>query len=197
MSEQEKKKDRRIARSTQALKKALLDLMAKKSFKTISITEIVELADYNRGTFYTHYESKEALLDDIISELIQDLLRSFRAPYEKIDVFRVHELPANSVMIFDHVYQHALVYKIILKSDVLSNVREKMFIALKDISMHDLEYPDHDINQELLATYSIHALLGLVFYWIESDFHHSPLYMQEQLMKIVKWRPTTATTVKK
>ncbi|MWC29371.1 TetR/AcrR family transcriptional regulator [Paenibacillus sp. MMS18-CY102] len=183
------KKDRRVVRSQEALKQALLALMSHKSFDAISITEIVESANYNRGTFYAHYENKEALLDDIIEELIQQLLASFRAPYEHQDVFRVNELTANSVKIFDHIHQHAEIYTTLLRSNVMPNLREKMFLALKKISMDELEYPATGVNQELLAIYSIHALLGLIFHWVESGFEQSVSYMQEQLILIIQWRP--------
>jgi AcrR family transcriptional regulator len=192
-----KKIDRRIIRSKEALKHAFMQLMSQKRFATISITEIVELANYNRGTFYTHYESKEALLDEIMSELIEDLLRSFRAPYEKTDVIRINELPAASIMLFDHIYEHASIYTILLKSDVLSLVRDKMFEALKNIVTEELEHTVSDINQELMTIYSMSALLGLVFYWIENGFVYSPSYMQEQLVKMLQWRPTSAKTIKK
>ncbi|MBD2868741.1 TetR/AcrR family transcriptional regulator [Paenibacillus arenilitoris] len=197
MAEPGKKTDRRIVRSKSALRQALLELMGRKSFTSISITEIVELANYNRGTFYTHYETKEALLDEILSDLIGDLLRSFRAPYEKTEVFRIDELHARSVMLFDHIYRHASLYKMLFESDVLPSVREKMFVALKKISMDEFEYQDNGIDRELQSAYSINALLGLVFHWIESGFKHSPAYMQEQLVKLVNWRPTTIKTVKK
>ncbi|MEC0229558.1 TetR/AcrR family transcriptional regulator [Paenibacillus alba] len=195
MSEKEKKTDRRIIRSKIALREALLSLMAQKPFTSISITEIVESANYNRGTFYANYESKEALLDEITSELIHKLLQSFRAPYEHVEVFRIDELPANSVMIFEHIFEHAALYTVLLQSDVLPNLREKMFIALKQISQEELVYSDNGIDQELLSIYAIHALVGLVFHWIESGFKHSSSYMQDQLVKIINWRPTVARTV--
>ncbi|WP_028609091.1 TetR/AcrR family transcriptional regulator [Paenibacillus harenae] len=197
MTESGKKTDRRIVRSKAALRQALLELMGQKSFTSISITEIVELANYNRGTFYTHYDTKEALLDEIISDMIEDLLQSFRVPYEKTDVLRINELTARSVMIFDHIYEHASLYQMLWKSDVLPSVREKMFVALKQITMDEFEYGDSGIDRELLSIYSINSLMGLVFHWIESGFKHSPSYMQEQLVKLVNWRPTTVRTVKK
>ncbi|MFC4812640.1 TetR/AcrR family transcriptional regulator [Paenibacillus sp. GCM10023250] len=194
MTEEDKKQDRRVQRSREALRNALLALMKQKSFGSISITEIVETANYNRGTFYAHYESKEALLDDIIAELIRELLRSFRAPYEGVDVFRVSELSANSVMIFDHIYENASLYAVLLKSEVLPKVREAMLLALKGILVEELQPVDdgRGINQELLVVYSIHALLGLVFYWVENDFNYSPAYMQEQLVKIIHTDPSSA-----
>ncbi|NOV03665.1 TetR/AcrR family transcriptional regulator [Paenibacillus planticolens] len=195
MSESSHKTDRRILRSKHALKNALLTLMSKKPFTSISITEIVEEANYNRGTFYSNYESKEDLLDDILTELIQKLLLAFRAPYEKNEVFRIHELPANSVMIFEHMFEHSSTYTVLMKSDVLPNLREKMFTALKKITQEELIHADNQIDQELLSIYSIHALLGLVLYWVESGFKHTPAYMQEQLIKIINWRPTVVHTV--
>lgn len=53
MPEIQAKTDRRIIRSQEALKTALLTLMSQKPFSSISITEIVELANYNRGTIFS------------------------------------------------------------------------------------------------------------------------------------------------
>ncbi|MFC5530078.1 TetR/AcrR family transcriptional regulator [Cohnella yongneupensis] len=193
----EKKEDRRVVRSKEALKQALLNLMARKEYEAISITEIVELANYNRGTFYSHYGNKDDLLDDIIAELIRELLASFRAPYENEDVFIISELTAKSVMIFEHVHLNANVYTTLLRSNVIANLREKMFLALKQISMDELVHVDNGINPELLAIYSIHALLGLIFHWVEGGFKYAPSYMQEQLIMIINWRPSEARTNRK
>ncbi|MCY9666249.1 TetR/AcrR family transcriptional regulator [Paenibacillus alginolyticus] len=194
MTDKGKKTDRRIVRSRAALRHALLTLMADKPFKAISITEIVELANYNRGTFYSNYESKDALLDDIISDLIEKLLLSFRAPYEKVEFFHVDQLKAHSVMLFEHIYVHSAIYTVFMKSDMLMALREKMFIALKKISTEELVYTRKDIDEELLIIYSLNALLGLIFHWVESGFKHSPAYMQEQLVKIINYHPTVAKT---
>lgn len=196
MPEIKAKTDRRIVRSQEALKTALLTLMSQKPFSSISITEIVELANYNRGTFYSHYKDKEDLLDDIMNKLIDELIKSFRAPYETVDFFRIDELPANAVKIFEHIFQNASLYSSLLKSEVLPNIREKMFHALKQVVIEDLDDSANNLNRELHLIYSIHALLGLVFHWIEGGFKYSPEYMQEQLVLIINWRPTTIMTHK-
>ena len=36
-----------------------------KNFETITVQEIIDLADVGRSTFYSHYESKELLLDEL------------------------------------------------------------------------------------------------------------------------------------
>lgn len=184
------KTDPRVIRSKTALRKTLLQLMTQKSFSAISITDIVTVAKYNRGTFYANYGSKEELLDDLISDLIKDLLESFRAPYNNNKEFVPHELHANSIKIFNHIAEHSSFYTTFAKSDVLPILKEKMFVSLKQIVMEELVHQDLDIDQELLVIYSLHALLGLIFHWIESGYAHSPTYMQEQLVKILFHRPS-------
>ncbi len=185
------KVDKRISRSTAALRRALLELMSAKAFHAISVKEIVEKAGYNRGTFYAHYESKEMLLDDIFSQLIDELKRSFRAPYEEVEIFRIDELPANSIKIFEHFYRNSSVYTTLFKSEVLLPFKEKIFGSLMEIASEDLDYTHDSINREFLLIYSMNALLGLVFHWIEGGFQYSPDYMQDQLVKMINWKPTS------
>ncbi len=47
--------------------------MEQKDVATISITELSELADINRKTFYLHYQSIEDVLSEIEDELISSL----------------------------------------------------------------------------------------------------------------------------
>ena len=66
--------DRRIQRSLGALRTALLELLVEKSFEQISITELTARAGLSYTTFFRHFDSKEALLNDVAASLIQDLL---------------------------------------------------------------------------------------------------------------------------
>ena len=48
--------DRRVNRTKRQIKKALINLLSKKALSRITVSEITELADIGRGTFYTHYQ---------------------------------------------------------------------------------------------------------------------------------------------
>jgi AcrR family transcriptional regulator len=52
----EAKTDRRIKRTRYLLVHALTSLMLKKSIKDITVKELCESVDINRGTFYLHYK---------------------------------------------------------------------------------------------------------------------------------------------
>jgi AcrR family transcriptional regulator len=74
--------DRRVYRSKQALKASLLEWMSRKPFESITITDIVKLADVNRSTFYKHYVYREDLLNEILKDVMADLIFAYRAPYQ-------------------------------------------------------------------------------------------------------------------
>mgnify|MGYP001025880017 CR=1 FL=1 len=65
--------DRRVRRSRKLLKQSLLELMKEKSFSDISVRDIAEGADMNRGTFYLHYSGTTELLRSIEADLLEEL----------------------------------------------------------------------------------------------------------------------------
>ena len=65
--------DRHITKTRKAIYAAFLQLLNQKNFETITVQEIIDLADVGRSTFYSHYESKELLLDELCRYLFHHL----------------------------------------------------------------------------------------------------------------------------
>lgn len=65
--------DRRIKYTKKALRQSLLTLMEQKDIQKITVKELCELADINRGTFYAHYYDPQDLLQQIEDELYSQL----------------------------------------------------------------------------------------------------------------------------
>ena len=65
--------DRRVNRTKRQIKKALINLLSKKALSRITVSEITELADIGRGTFYTHYQDIYDLYHSLINELAKDV----------------------------------------------------------------------------------------------------------------------------
>ena len=63
--------DRRIIKTKRCLKTALIDMLAQEDFEHISITELCRRAEVSRITFYSHYNDKYALLDDVFEDMLQ------------------------------------------------------------------------------------------------------------------------------
>ena len=65
--------DRRITKTRKAIYNAFLHLLNQKDYEAITVQEIIDLADVGRSTFYSHYESKELLLDELCQKLFHHL----------------------------------------------------------------------------------------------------------------------------
>lgn len=97
--------DRRSQRSQHALIDALIELMAEKSYDSISIKEIVEKANVGRSTFYAHYQTKddlvrggfELILDETLNQIVYN---------DKED-----NLTFDLTMFFKHAEGHYQFYK--------------------------------------------------------------------------------------
>ncbi len=57
-----KRGDRRVQRTTQLLRQALLSLIQEQGFETLSVQNIIDRANVGRATFYAHFDNKEDLL---------------------------------------------------------------------------------------------------------------------------------------
>ncbi|SDM68455.1 TetR/AcrR family transcriptional regulator [Sediminibacillus halophilus] len=186
--------DKRIKRTKKALQNALITLMQSHDFKAITITDIVEHADYNRGTFYKHYKYKEELLEDIIEEVIKDLVDSYRQPYQHTDSLTFNSLSASAVKIFEHVYAHANFYQLIIQSNALPGFHKRITNELKKLPLQDLAEiePSPDIDPELHASYQAYAIFGMIMEWGEGGFKLTPAYMADQLLEMLKFSPVNS-----
>jgi AcrR family transcriptional regulator len=57
--------DRRQKRTRQAIFNAFSQLLSKYNYNQISVQQIIDTANIGRTTFYSHYETKESLLEDL------------------------------------------------------------------------------------------------------------------------------------
>lgn len=68
-----KRKDIRSARSQYFIRKALVEMLEKKTLADLSVAEIAEKAEVSRRTFYIYYENKTNCLVTILKELLQEI----------------------------------------------------------------------------------------------------------------------------
>lgn len=188
MSDQSTNLDRRVRKSKAALKEALLTLMQTKDFKKVSITDIVQLADLNRGTFYKHFQYKEELLEEIIDDVMKDLTESYRAPYENLENFDVSQLTASAIKIFKHVATYANFYTLLRKSNILTGLQNRICDTLTQLFSQDLSRAplNPNLNINILSSYQAYAIWGMIVEWIDSGFLFTSDYMAEQLLVIVQ-----------
>jgi AcrR family transcriptional regulator len=57
-----RKDDRRVQRTEQLLRTALVSLIEERGFEALTVQDIIDRANVGRATFYGHFDNKEDLL---------------------------------------------------------------------------------------------------------------------------------------
>ncbi len=92
--------DRRQRKTRQAIFDAFIQLLSKHELCQITVSDIIELADVGRATFYAHFETKDYLLKELCEELFCHL---FDAPEsEHRHIFNCD----NHDTVFVHLFRH-------------------------------------------------------------------------------------------
>jgi AcrR family transcriptional regulator len=66
--------DRRQRKSREAIFSAFNNLLTQKKYADITVQDIIDRADVGRTTFYAHFDTKDALLEEMCTELFDHVV---------------------------------------------------------------------------------------------------------------------------
>ena len=84
-----KTEDSRVRRTKRLLRQGLTELLQEKSIKKITVRELSERVDINRGTFYLHYKD----IYDLVDCLEKELFDEFEHILSKYTITDLHTRP--------------------------------------------------------------------------------------------------------
>ena len=113
--------DRRIQKTRNAIIEAFVGLMAEKNFEQLTINEIADRANVNRGTVYLHYVDKYDLLDQCIEIHLNQLFQNC-PPGGDTDNFSSKD---SMLRMFEYLEQHAFFYSTILTNKGIPAFRNR------------------------------------------------------------------------
>lgn len=95
--------DRRQLKTRQAIFNAFTSLLSKKTFSSITVSEILEIANVGRATFYAHFETKDYLLKELCKELFDHVFEAETGSNHAHDhIFDCDETGS----VFLHLFKH-------------------------------------------------------------------------------------------
>jgi AcrR family transcriptional regulator len=187
------KTDRRIQRTRQSLRTALLALIKEQGYDAISIEDITERANVGRATFYLHYKDKEDLLLEEFSEMANEKAQVLSAvPFSawlqsQEDIVDPKEERAAPplLIVFEHIHENAELYYILLKSERSSRIVERIRKISTEAIVQFMETRAKtdpipfrfQVPIEFIAAFFSGALLSTVDWWLEEGMRHTPREM--------------------
>src|SRR3954453_15976745 len=145
------KVDRRILKTQEALKKALIELMSEKNFDDITIQDISDKANVSRGTIYLHYVDKFDLLDKLIEEHINEMGEICETTSE-MD-FKDANLPW-----FEYLENNYLFFSTMLTSKGAPSFRRQFHEFLVEEFKDEVDtshVKNHELNEDVLLQFIV------------------------------------------
>ncbi|MGE7603042.1 TetR/AcrR family transcriptional regulator [Peribacillus sp. NPDC097675] len=185
-----KKVDRRIRRTRQSLKDALISLIEEKELSAISITDIVNRSDVNRSTFYAHFRDKEELLTCLINELLDGMIHCMRESSLQNHT-KTNPVCGTSIEIlqlFIYIEKHSAYFKTLMNHErvpqFMIHISQTMYnFYFKEIKTLECE---ERLNQGFLATYLSSVLAGFIYHWlVQTDMKYTSTYIAQEYTKIL------------
>lgn len=190
--------DRRIRKTRRVIRQCLTELLKTKRIQDITVREISEKADINRGTFYLHYRDIFDLMEQIENELLEEL-------EDVLNHFKASDLLSNPALVFTRVFQLVKENSDMVSILIGQNGDINFVNRLKDIVREkclkdwmELFRPGADGGRqtsrssqntllddsafEAYYSFTVTGCIGLVQYWLDSGLKETP----EQLASLVE-----------
>ena len=169
--------DPRVKRTRRLLRDALVSLILKKDFVSITIKEITGRAEVAYITFYRHYESLDQLLMEVLDEGLTELMIHIEMLAKQSDT---SSLETEGRLIFEYIGQKADLFHILLKSQSVTRIRKKVVSNISAIfqkSCVPLERLGNQVTINIASNHIATSLLSLIEWWLENNMKPSPTEM--------------------
>jgi len=176
------KVDRRIAKSQEAIKNALIELMNGKNFDQITLQDISDRANVSRRTIYLHYTDKFDLLDKLIEEHINKLEELFKELSE-VDFI------TSGQAIFEYFQKNYLFFSTMLVGGGADNFRAQYVefsVELLKGEVNTAEGKNKGLSEDIIVRFVSAAYVEVVEWWLKNEMPYPPRVMAEQVGLLIK-----------
>ncbi len=177
--------DRRVKKNQAAIMNALMQLIAEKEFDKITINDIAERADVNRGTVYSHYSDKYDLLDKCIeNQLIHLVEMCYSAD-------STGPFPTKTPLLrtIQEIEKNALLFKAFLSMKDVPSFRVHLNRMMnKQFMEHITEFNVglDDLGKSIFAQFMSSAIVGVIEWWFAQSMPCSAEELTERLWSLLE-----------
>jgi AcrR family transcriptional regulator len=186
--------DRRVVRTKRLIRKALTELIEEQGLDGITVCNLTERADINRGTFYAHYRDKADLLEQTEKEITDKItdLQSTAESLTMADLFRAYfndEPMPFIVTLYSYLQENGNFIRALIgpKGDPAFQPRLQEIVA--DNVVNYILAPKYQENMTPFTRYYVayhtNAQLGVIKSWLDNGMQESPEEMARMVVQIM------------
>lgn len=190
--------DRRITRSKRALRDALIALMEERGLDAVTVNDLCERADLNRGTFYNHFRDKDNLLAVLEDEIMADVdaLQGRMADVTLTDMlaYRVAGRPLPLLVeLFEYLRDQGDFLHAVLGPGGDASFGPRLREAVCENLVQNILHEKYRASTEPFVGYYVAfyaaAYLGIIAHWIEGGCSETPETMARIAMRLFFIKP--------
>ncbi len=173
--------DRRVRKTKKQLCDALARILCQKPLKSITVREIAEEADINRGTFYLHYKD----VADMAEHLQKEFTERFNVIVERFDPEggnrSLLSLLTDVVVLLE---EHADLAEVLLGKNGDAAFPERLKASVRSRCFADERYMARFASKadfEYYFSYVASGVVGITYTWLSGGRNETP----EELAHIV------------
>ena len=181
--------EKKRRKTEKQIETSLLQLMKEQTFETISIRQLIDLAEVNRSTFYRHYLDKYDLLEKIENRLLDELQAYYQEALDSACLFKLEK----DFKVKDYIHEKQNLFHffepyledlaILLGPNGSPTSSRRLQEALREIFWQSISLGDpllEEVEADLLLKHQAASFMGTLTYWLAhphyksqqmSDFH--------------------------
>ncbi len=171
--------DKRVKKTRSLIYQAFAVVLKKKGYDKMTVEDILQESGVSRSTFYTHFRTKEDVLDSISANIFEHVFS------HSLTVEETHDFSKSSIFDYSHLITHIfyhlhdekeLITAILGSSSrnaFLHDMRESVMPIIERLIL-DRHVKHLDVPDALLKNKVCEDFILCVIYWFETDCAESP-----------------------
>lgn len=163
-----------------------MELILEKGYDSVTVQEITDRANLGRATLYVHYNDKDDLLLQSLTEIFDQLIaETGKLP---VPLGMESERDPLILVIFRHAAKHRALYRVMLRSGgaatLLGKIKTYMADICREVILSVIPKENLPIPLEILVYHMVGSLIALLEWWLENDLPYKPEEMSDMFRRL-------------
>ena len=183
--------DRRQQKTRRAIFEAFEHLLTQKNYNKITVQDIIDAADVGRTTFYAHFETKDALLYELCTNLFDHVFSDHHDP-ESIHDFSFSEGDSRTIVshMLYHLQENGKNISRLLTGEsseiFLMYFKQYLNKMVLTYLLDEINHKNSKVPEEFLKNHISGSFVNMVQWWVRGGMKESPQNLADYFLAVIE-----------